>query len=194
MRNKVVTIAMIAINIAVFVVLELLGNTEDPFFMIQMGALYPPMILEKGQYWRFLSSAFLHFGLLHLMNNMVILACAGPFLEEALGHVRFLILYLAAALGGGLLSFWDMTATGEYVASAGASGAIFGVISGLLWVVIRHKGHYGTLTTKGLLFMIALCLYYGISTAGVDNWGHLGGLFIGFVVCVLLYRIKPQKD
>jgi rhomboid protease GluP len=82
--------------------------------------------------------------------------------------------------------------SGDYAVSAGASGAVFAVIGGLLWIVIRHRGHYETLTTRGLLFMIALCLYYGISTAGIDNWSHLGGLASGFVLCVILYGTKPK--
>jgi rhomboid protease GluP len=59
--------------------------------------------------------------------------------------------------------------------------------------VIRHKGNYESLTTRGMLFMIALCLFYGISTAGVDNWSHVGGLVSGFILCVILYRVKPKK-
>ena len=85
-----------------------------------------------------------------------------------------------------------MCHSNEYAVSAGASGAIFAVIGGLLWVVIRHKGKYESLTTRGMFFMIALCLYYGISTAGVDNWSHLGGLVIGFILSIILYRPRRK--
>jgi rhomboid protease GluP len=80
-----------------------------------------------------------------------------------------------------------MYLSGDYAVSAGASGAVFGIFGGLLWVVIRNKGKYADLNTKGILFMIVLCLYYGISTAGVDNWGHIGGLLTGFVASIILY-------
>ena len=66
--------------------------------------------------------------------------------------------------------------------SAGASGAIFGIIGGLLWIVIVNKGHYEKLTGKGLIFMIILIFYYGITEGNVDNWDHLGGLICGFVL------------
>jgi rhomboid protease GluP len=188
-----VTILLIAVNVIVFFVLELLGDTEDSEFMLQHGASYPPSIAGDGEYWRLFTAAFLHFGFAHLLNNMVILGCAGHFLEDALGHGKYLFLYLVSAVASSLLSFLQMYRSGDYAVSAGASGAIFAVIGGLLWVVIRHKGSYETLTTRGLLFMIAICLYYGISTAGVDNWSHLGGLVTGFVLSVILYRVKPKK-
>jgi rhomboid protease GluP len=188
-----VTILLIAVNVAVFIILEILGDTEDPEFMLLHGAMYPPSVTESGEYWRLFTAAFLHFGFEHLLNNMVILACAGHFLEDALGHGAYLVLYLISAVASNFISYEQMCRSGDYAVSAGASGAIFAVIGGLLWIVIRHKGNYESLTTRGMLFMIALCLFYGISTAGVDNWSHVGGLVSGFVLCVILYRVKPKK-
>ena len=124
------------------------------------------------------------------MNNMLILICAGIILEGALGHVKYLLLYLIAGIGGSTLSYLQMLHSGDYAVAAGASGAIFGIIGALLWIVILHKGRYETLTGKGLLFMIVISLYYGISSGGVDNWGHIGGLIMGFLMGILLYRKK----
>ena len=67
------------------------------------------------------------------------------------------------------MSYLQMLHSGDYAVAAGASGAIFGIIGALLWIVILHKGRYETLTGKGLLFMIVISLYYGISSGGVDN-------------------------
>ena len=121
---------------------------------------------------------------------MLILICAGIILEGALGHVKYLLLYLIAGIGGSTLSYLQMLHSGDYAVAAGASGAIFGIIGALLWIVILHKGRYETLTGKGLLFMIVISLYYGISSGGVDNWGHIGGLIMGFLMGILLYRKK----
>lgn len=88
------------------------------------------------------------------------------------------------------MSYLQMLHSGDYAVAAGASGAIFGIIGALLWIVILHKGRYETLTGKGLLFMIVISLYYGISSGGVDNWGHIGGLIMGFLMGILLYRKK----
>lgn len=192
-KTGYVTIVLIVINIIVWLVLEIMGDTENAQFMYEHGAMYPPAIYEGHEYWRFFSAAFLHFGAEHLANNMLILGCAGFYLEEALGRLRYFILYVAAAFGSSILSYLEMCSSNDFAVSAGASGAIFGVIGGLLWVVIRHKGHYESLTTRGMIFMICLSLYYGITTAGVDNWGHIGGLIMGFFFSIILYWRKAQK-
>lgn len=190
-KKPAVTITLVIINIMVFVIMELIGDTENTVFMMKTGAVWPPFILD-GQYWRLVTSNFMHFGFEHIMNNMLVLACAGPILEKALGHIRYLILYLFAGIGGSVLSFLQMLYSGTYAVAAGASGAIFGIIGALLWIVIRHKGRYETLTGKGLLFMIVISLYYGISSGEVDNWGHIGGVVMGFLLSVIFYR-KPRK-
>ena len=104
-----------------------------------------------------------------------------------------MILYLFSGLGGNLLSaYWDIR-VGDYAVSAGASGAIFGVIGALLYVAIRNRGRIGDISGKGRVFMIILSLYYGYSSGGVDNMAHIGGLIAGFLLSVLLYRKKNRK-
>lgn len=183
-----VTIVLIVINVIVFLVLELLGQTESAVFMMEHGAMYPPYIQENGEYWRLFTAMFMHFGLVHLLHNMVMLGAAGQILERAVGKIKFIIIYLIAGIGGSILSYVQMLRNGEYAVSAGASGAVFGIVGALSWVVIVHKGRYETLTGKGMLAMIALCLYYGISTGNVDNWGHIGGLVMGFIMGILCMR------
>ena len=189
----VATIAFAAINIIVFFVLEIMGNTADADYMMRIGAVFPDCIQNDGEYWRLSTATFMHFGFEHLLNNMLILLCAGPILEKALGHIKYTILYLLAGVGGSTLSYLQMLKSGDYAVSAGASGAIFGIIGALLWIVICHKGRYETLTGKGLLFMIVISLYYGVSTGGIDNWGHIGGLLMGFLMGILLYRKKGKS-
>ena len=187
-QKPYITIALIVVNCLVFLILSFLGNTNSSAFMAEHGAIYPPLILEEGEYWRLFTAMFLHFGARHLLNNMVLLGAAGSILEEAMGRGRFLLLYLLCGLGSSALSLFHMVKSGDYAVSAGASGAIFGIIGGLLIVVLLHRGRYQKLTKKGMLVMIALALYYGISTSGVDNWGHVGGLVSGLVLTLLLYR------
>ncbi|MCI5868165.1 MAG: rhomboid family intramembrane serine protease [Dorea sp.] len=187
------TVILVAINVVVFLLLSLKGMTEDGMFLLQHGAMYVPYITEKGEYYRIFTSMFLHFGFDHLLNNMVVLAAVGWNLEYELGGLKFLILYLLSGLGGNVLSAWWDIRMGEYAISAGASGAIFGVIGALLYVAIRNKGRIGDISGRGILFMIALSLYYGFSSGGVDNMAHIGGLAAGFVLSVLLYRKKDRK-
>lgn len=193
-KNYGVTAALIAVNILVFVILEIIGSTEDAQFMQEHGAVYPPCLMNDGEYWRLFTATFMHFGIMHLLNNMVMLAAAGRILENAMGHVRYLILYFTAGLGGSTLSYLQMEHSNDYAVSAGASGAIFGIIGALVWVVVVHKGRYENLTRQGLIVMIVLSLYYGVSSGEVDNWGHIGGLIVGFACCIILYRRKKQND
>lgn len=188
-----ITIFFIIINITVFFTMELLGDTESAEFMIEHGGIYPPAILEDGEYWRLLSATFLHFGFDHLLSNMVMLGAAGQILERALGKLKFAVLYLASGIGGSLLSYTLMVLGGDYAVAAGASGAIFGIIGALAWIVIVHKGQYETLTGKGIALMIALCLLFGVTTGNVDNWGHIGGLLMGFLMGMILYRRNAKQ-
>lgn len=195
-KNKIkapCTVALITVNVIVFLFLSFRGMTEDGMFLLEHGAMYVPYMIEKGEYYRIFTSMFLHFGFDHLLNNMVILAAIGWNLEYEIGQLKFVILYLFSGLGGNLLSaYWDIR-VGDYAISAGASGAIFGVIGALLYIAIRNRGRIGDISGKGLVFMIILSLYYGYSSGGVDNMAHIGGLIAGFLLSVFLYRKKNRK-
>ena len=192
-RLPLITVGLIAVNVLVYLVLELLGDTQDGGFIAFYGGMYPPFLIEDHQWWRLFTAGFLHFGASHLVNNMVILFFMGERMERAVGHLRMLIVYLASLLGGSMLSFGMMLYTGDYAVSAGASGAVFGIIGGFLWVVLLHRGRVEDITTRRLLFMIALSVYYGFSSGGIDNWGHIGGIMTGFAVSMILYHGKLQK-
>ncbi len=186
------TIALIALNAAVFIFLSFGGMTEDAYYMLQNGAMYVPL-LQEGEYYRLLTSIFLHFGFSHLVNNMLMLGVMGWQLELVLGKLKFLLLYFAAGLCGNLFSAFAEIRTGEYAVSAGASGAIFGIIGALLYIALRNHGRIGTVSGQGILLMIALTLYYGFTSSGVDNFAHIGGLAAGFLLSVLLYRKKDPE-
>ena len=182
------TILLVIINVVVFFALSFRGMTEDAIFMMEHGAMYTPLVQASGEYYRLFTSMFLHFGFEHLMNNMLILLVMGMILEPQIGTVKYLILYLLSGLGGNAISAGWEWMTNDYAVSAGASGAIFGIIGGLLYIAIRNRGRIGNLTERGLIFMIVLSLYYGFTSSGVDNMAHIGGLLSGFIFGILLYR------
>lgn len=127
----------------------------------------------------------------HLINNMLVLFVLGQRLEPAVGRLRFLLIYIAGGLGGNFISlFWDMR-TGDYSVSAGASGAVFAVMGGMIYVIIRHRGRVADLTMKQMLIMAAFSLYFGFASEGVDNAAHAGGLLCGFLAAVIFYH--PRK-
>ena len=193
MRQKpeaICTVALIVINVAVFFILTMFGDTEDAVFMLQHGAMYEPNIIEGHEYYRIFTCLFLHFGITHLLNNMVLLGALGWNLELEIGKVRFVIIYFASGIIGNIVSlFYDLTLEQPAV-SAGASGAIFGLMGALLYVVIANRGRLGRLSGRGMLVMVILSLYFGLTRTGVDNLAHIGGLVSGFLLAVLLYRRK----
>lgn len=188
-----VTIAMIVINVLVFLIMELFGSTYDAAFVAKYGGMYPTLVSEEHQWWRLLTAGFIHFGVSHLLNNMVVLYAIGERLERVAGSFRMFVIYLVSLLGGSICSYAMMLRSGDYAVSAGASGAVYGVIGGFLWLVILHRGHLEGITVKRLLVSIALMVYFGFSTGGVDNWAHIGGLLSGFLITAILYHRKYQK-
>lgn len=192
-KKAICTIILLAINVIVFFYLSFLGMTEDGEFLLAHGAMYVPYVLEGQEYYRIVTSMFLHFGFEHLMNNMLLLAVIGWNLELEIGKVKFLIIYLLSGICGNALSAYAEICTGDYAISAGASGAVFGIIGALLYVAIRNKGRIGEISGKGILFMIALSMYFGFTSEGVDNLAHIGGVVSGFLLAVLLYWKRKDK-
>ena len=194
MKKAPCTILIAAVNVIVFFVLSFQGMTEDGAFMLERGAMYVPLVIAQGEYYRLFTSMFLHFGFDHLLNNMVTLVLIGWNLEIEIGKIKFLLIYILSGLGGNILSAWWDIQTGEYAVSAGASGAIFGLIGALLYVAIRNRGRIGDISGKGIIFMIILSLYYGFTSTGVDNMAHIGGLLSGFLLSILLYWKRNRKS
>ena len=188
------TAVIAAVNVIVFFVLSVGGMTEDAGYMLSHGAMYVPYITERGEWYRLFTSMFLHFGFQHLMNNMVIFVLLGWNLEVEIGKIKYLIIYFASGLCGNVVSMAGDMRTGEYVVSAGASGAIFGVIGALLYVALRNRGRIGNVSGRGILFMVIISLYYGFTSGGVDNLAHIGGLVSGFLLGVLLYWKRKSKN
>lgn len=190
-KKEPVTVLLILLNTLIFLIVEFTGGSENGQHMLECGAAYAPLILEQGQWYRIFSSMFLHFGAPHLINNMLVLFVLGQRLEPTVGRLRFLLIYIAGGLGGNFISlFWDMR-TGDYSVSAGASGAVFAVMGGMIYVIIRHRGRVADLTMKQMLIMAAFSLYFGLASEGVDNAAHAGGLLCGFLSAVIFYH--PRK-
>ena len=168
MRNykklPICTIAIAAANVLIFLGLSFMGMTEDSAFMMEHGAMYVPYLMNGERYYTLITSMFLHFGFSHLMNNMVMLLVIGYSLEPEIGKIRFLLIYLGSGLMGNLVSAWFDVSQGSYAVS-----------------------------TRGLVLMAGLSLYYGFTAQGVDNAAHIGGLVSGFLLAVLTYwKHKPK--
>lgn len=188
-----VTVGLIIVNLIVFFLNEMIGSNLDTEFMLNHGAMYTPYIKDSSEWYRYFTALFLHFGIRHLLNNMLLLYVLGNYLERYLGRIKFLILYLVSGIGANVLSGLLSYHQGKAVVSAGASGAVFAVLGGLIWVILANRGRLENLTAEKMVFMAVLALYYGFSSTGVDNAAHVAGLIIGFILSVLLYWKKSSR-
>ena len=194
MKNKnICTISLIVINIVVYVVLGMIGNPYDPVFMADHGAVFTPLVVYSKEYYRVFTSMFLHFGVEHLINNMIVLGALGMHLEPHIGKIRFIIIYMLSGLAGNILSIFADFYSASYPVSAGASGAVFGIMGSLAVVVIKNKGRIEGIDKKRMIFMIFLSLYLGFTSPGTDNLAHIGGLVAGALITAVLYRSKRSE-
>lgn len=114
-------------------------------------------------------------------------------MERALGSAKYLLFYLLCGIGANVASLVVELNSSVQAVGAGASGAIFGVIGGLFYVVTINWGQLEDLNTTQLVVMILLSLYHGFTSTGVDNVAHVGGLVLGMLLAAVLYR-KPKPE
>lgn len=177
-----------SINMIVFTFCTLMGDV-----LYNYGKLRLPEVLA-GEEYRLISHMFFHADISHLAGNMIMLFFLGEILEREMGHIKYFITYFGAGIAGAIASLYiqsEQLAAGINVAGGiGASGAIFGILGGLLWVIIRNKGHLAGLTSIKILFLICYPLYGGLTSPRVDNAAHIGGLIGGIIFTIILYRKK----
>jgi membrane associated rhomboid family serine protease len=185
----VVTQALIALNVIVFIG-ELASGTQvgagTGGTILDKGALFGPAVAHQHQYWRIITSGFLHEGFFHIFVNMLSLYFIGPVLEPAIGRVNFAAIYFASLLAGsfGALLFEPLGLT------VGASGAIFGVFGALI-VVARARGI--SIWQSGLGPILVLNLVLSVSIRGISIGGHLGGLIAGLITGWLVVEFAERR-
>ncbi len=190
--RRYMNLIIVAVNVLLFFLVELTGDSTDTDHMVRWGAAWLPDILN-GQVFRLFTCMFLHFGITHLGNNMLVLLFLGDTLEKITGHLKYGVICLGGGLIGSIVSCIHEYYTGTYYVSAGASGCVFAVTGALLYIVIRERGQLGTLTARRMLILAALSIYNGFVSTGVDNYAHVGGLIGGFLLGMLLYRHKKVR-
>ena len=191
-RKEPVTFILILINVLVFLVSDLTGYSQDVMHMLDLGAAYTPLITEGGEVYRLFTSMFLHFGIAHLLNNMLVLFVLGGRLERAAGKIRFLVIYLLGGVAGNVISLLLELNRGDYSVSAGASGAVFAVMGAMIYIVVRNRGWLEDLSWRQIVVMALFSLYFGFASSGVDNAAHVGGLISGGILAVILYHPRRR--
>lgn len=166
-----VAIGLVIANVAVFLLGMLLGERELVGRFGNVGGAPGAFGVADGEFYRLITAAFLHAGLLHLAFNMFALATVGPLLESALGRVRFTALYALSALGGSVLSF---VIASPVQFGVGASGAIFGLF-GAYYVVVRRLGG----ETRSIVTLLVINLVITFAVPNIDWRAHVGGFLTG---------------
>ena len=184
-KKPIFTYALIAINIIMFIILAIVNkNLDNPSreSLINFGANYG-ILTKGGQYYRLITCAFLHIGVLHLLCNMYSLFVLGPTIEHFFGKGKFLLIYLFSAIMGSLFS---LTFQNDSIVSAGASGAIFGLLGALLYFGFNYRGYVGNRIINQIIPVILINLFIGFTSSGIDNFAHIGGLIGGVCISFML--------
>lgn len=182
--KAIITPALVAINVVIFVAGLLLPDLGDRLFIL--GANYPPAIFLEGEMYRLFTSMFLHATPIHIFFNCYVLYIMGSMMERVLGRQRFIILYFLGGLAGSILS----AVLGNFsLPSIGASGAVFAIWGAEGMHMVQHRQIYGKFAQQRLRSLViwgSLNLLIGLASPNIDNWGHIGGMIGGLVLTWLI--------
>ena len=187
-KSSLITYTIIIICVIVFGLMYILGNgSMDEGTLITFGANLG-FFTKNGEYFRLLTCAFLHIGIVHLLFNMYALYVIGPQVESFFGKFKFTLIYLLSAISASTLSL----IFNDNVISAGASGAIFGLLGALLYFGYYYRVYLGNVLKSQIVPIILINLVFGFVVSGVDNAAHIGGLIGGVLTSMALGA--PDKN
>ncbi len=183
--DYLVTYFIIAINIVIFLISAYFsGNifNIDSNVLIAMGAKDNALI-SSGQYYRLLTSEFLHEGIVHITMNMYSLYIVGKLVEKIYGKSRYIVIYIVSAICASSLSYLCSSSM-----SIGASGAIFGIMGATLVMAYKLRDRIGKGFLKNVIVVIVINLIFSVSVPNIDLFAHLGGFISGTALSWILYK------
>lgn len=187
-----ITMIFMLLNIAYFFILEYLGSTDNVLFMLKYGAAYHVNIFKNHEYYRLITCMFMHFGFAHLLNNMIALALLGNETEKFYGKIKFTAIYMISGILGSLASALYYQYTNGVVVSAGASGAIYGIMGALVVKVVEDRRK--KMSSFGrIIFFIIMIMLAGRGSGNVDNIAHIGGFLSGMICGIVSYMWMCRK-
>ncbi|MBP3635826.1 MAG: rhomboid family intramembrane serine protease [Bacilli bacterium] len=190
-RKPIITYIIILINIIIFALMYIYGRgSTDTQTLIDFGANYVAKTID-GEYIRLITSAFLHIGLIHLILNMYSLFIVGSQVEYFYGKVKYVIVYIFSALMG---SLFTVALSPENTVSAGASGAIFGLLGSILYFGYHYRGYIGNSIINQIIPIVILNLFIGFTTPGIGNAAHIGGLIGGYLISMAVGFDEENKS
>ncbi len=188
-KEKYMTWMIFAINVIAYLIYIIVGES-----VYDWGSLSVRDIIENQEYYRILSSSFLHSGVDHIVGNMVFMVILGEMLEQEIGHGRFLAVYLLSAVGGGIFSMLYELQTGQFYHSVGASDAVTGIMGAILVLIILNRGHFGHISFGRMILALVYIMYSGMQSDVVNNAAHVGGFVAGFFTMTALFFIRNYRQ
>lgn len=182
-----VTGILLSINAVMVFVMLWAGGFTIPN-LIRYGAIFPPFITEFGEYYRLLAAMFLHGSLVHFIMNSFVLYYLGGHLERLVGPLRYGILYFFAGL---VSSVFVVIFGAANTVTIGASGAIFGIIGGLLMLTFLRPKWFTEGAIRSIRQLMIINLVFTFVVPNISIPGHLGGLLMGMVLFFILLPDKP---
>jgi len=165
------------------------GNPQYDFWIqLRFGAILPTRVFDYGEWYRLFTAMFVHFGAMHFFANAFGIIIFGRVVEQYFGRIAFFSIYILSGLMGSVFSLYFSRAY-----SAGASGAVYGLIGAIFAYTLFTKRSLERFNWYMMFVWIAIGFVMGGSTAGIDNFGHLGGLVGGFICGIMYYFIKKAK-
>lgn len=195
-RFRIVTLILIAVNVAMFAIEAVLAGFRVSIpttVLVDMGAMYAPLIQSPADLYRFVTPMFLHVDLMHLAFNMVALYSVGEVLERVLGRGNFILLYFIGGITGNAISYAaSVFVPGQAVVSAGASTSVFALFVAVALLGLLHKGNrrYFSQYSKSMVSIIAINVVYTFLVPSISISGHLGGALGGLIAMFVI----PSKN
>ncbi|HLR20741.1 MAG TPA: rhomboid family intramembrane serine protease, partial [Tissierellaceae bacterium] len=178
------TFIFLTIMIGYYIFMTLNGGTTNIESLLKYGAFFPPFIVEYNEYYRFITSIFIHIGISHIFFNSYSLYIFGPQIERLLGGRKYLLFFLLTGIGGNILTF---IFNFESI-SAGASGSLFGLFGAFLYLVHRHPQMITRAGRKNILSLLGINLVLTILVPSISITAHLGGLIIGYLLSYIFIK------
>lgn len=187
-KKPIVTYIIIAICILLYIIMEIFGNgSTNNITLLKFGANLD-VLVKNGEYYRLFTSIFLHIGIMHLLCNMYSLYIIGREVESLFGKVKYIIIFILSGIFGSILSI----AFSHNVISAGASGAIFGLLGALLYFGMHYRTYLGEALVRSIIPILIINLIIGFLSPGIDMAAHIGG-FVGGILVSMMVGI-PDKS
>ena len=180
-KQPIVTYIIMAICIILFILMELSGGSTNSQTLLKYGANLD-VLVKNGEYYRLFTCIFLHIGIMHLLCNLYSLYVIGREVENLFGKIKYIIIFILSGIFGSIMSL----AFTHNTISAGASGAIFGLLGALLYFGMHYRTYLGEAIKRSIIPIIVVNLIIGFFAEGIDLAAHIGGLVGGVLVAMMV--------